>query len=398
MDLSKRTVSAIAAFLALGLSLGACSPSRSSGESGTNGAINITAIGVIQSAQVSLPDAAAAFRAKVDAVNAAGGVNGREINLTICDDKFDQNTAASCAREAVSNKAVMVVSHYEPYSPSVLPVLEAATIPYVYGTLAAPIDGTSPMAFPKDAGIFGSYSSLGEELIMRGCQKVGAIVDQQPNTITSAQWLQKGVQAVGGQFVSTPSSTTATEFSAPLAKLTNQDVDCVVPATDPSHGPLIVTAVKQSGMSLKIGAISSEFSASALRTLGSAADGMILTGAEYRPTDISVPTVAKVLADMKQYQPSVPLETKFGIAAWSEVEALTELLKTIKGPITSASVLTALSTFTPRTGLYATFSYSAPAPDPSLPRVKNWSYLVWTVENGAAKLDSPDFRKLAAKI
>ncbi len=42
-------------------------------------------------------------------------------------------------------------------------------------------------------------------------------------------------------------------------------------------------------------------------------------------------------------------------------------------------------------GMVGNFSFAAAPPVPSLPRVKNWEYLTWKVENGVSQLTSDNF-------
>jgi ABC-type branched-subunit amino acid transport system substrate-binding protein len=220
---------------------------------------------------------------------------------------------------------------------------------------------------------------------------VGAVVTSLSNTQLGGQWLEKGVKSKGAAYDSVSVGQTQADFNAPVAKLLADGADCLVPVTSPDQGPKIVIAAQQSGKKVKLGATTSEFGATALKTLGAAADGMIITGQEYRPTDTQVPAVQEAVTGLKKYQPDVQLTTKFGVAGWASITALQQVLSSVKGDVTSASVLAAMPTFAPKTGVYADFSYSDKAPVSALPQAKNWGYLVWNVSGGSAVLRSPSF-------
>ncbi|MFI0961289.1 ABC transporter substrate-binding protein [Streptomyces sp. NPDC021080] len=352
------------------------------------------AIGIFESSSLSLPDAEAALKASAADINASGGVNGRKIDLIVCNDKYDPNTAADCARQAVSKRVSAVISSYEPFSPQVVPVLEQAKIPYYFSSLAQDIDGTSSVSFPRDGGVPAAYGALGVELAKAGCKKVGAVVLTMPSTQLGGKWLEKGLKSQGASMVQVSVGATQPEYSSPVAKLVAQGADCIVPATAPDAGAKVVIAAQQSGAHLRLGAITSEFGSEALTTLGAAADGMIITGQEYRPTDTQVPAVQTVVDGMKRHQPKVPLTTKFGIAGWASVQALKQLLATTGGSYDAASLLKAAPTAKPDTGLYAPFSNDGASVDPTLSRAKNWNYLVWTVQGGKAELADQNFRAL----
>src|ERR1700722_13538834 len=151
------------------LLLAACS-SSSSGGSTTNssasgsGSIKIMALGLFQSAALSLPDSEAAMQAKVDAVNASGGIDGHQIDLTTCNDQLDPDQSAACARQAVSNGDVAVVASYEPYTAQVLPILESANIPFFNGEAIDNGDANSATEFPLTGGAITQSAAAGAGL------------------------------------------------------------------------------------------------------------------------------------------------------------------------------------------------------------------------------------------
>lgn len=352
-------------------------------------------VGVFNSTEISLPDSSAAMQARVDQLNAAGGINGHKIDLTICNDQFDPNQAATCARDAVSAHDVAVISSYEPFTTEVDPILQQAGIPIIYSTIVAPIDATSSISFPRDGGVPAQYAALGVQLAQEGCHKVGIVVTGLADTELGAQWVGKGIGSKGGTMVSVTVSETQASFASQVAQLEQDGAQCIVPATAPEQGAEIVTAVLQSGKKELLGGTSSEFPSQSLTALGSQANGLILTGQEYRPTDTQIPAVQAVIAGMKKYEPSVPLTDIFGISGWAGASAVAQVLGKVSGSITASSVLKAANADTTiNTGLYAPFSFTSPPPVAQFPRAKNWSYLTWKVEGGKATLVGTGFTAL----
>jgi len=74
------------------------------------------------------------------------------------------------------------------------------------------------------------------------------------------------------------------------------------------------------------------------------------------------------------------------------------VLTPVQGPVTSSSVLAAVTQATVDTKLYAKVTYSSPALMPQFPQIKNWNYLVWTVKGGKAVLDKQDFTPLTTGL
>ncbi len=351
--------------------------------------------GVFNSPNVSLPDAKAAMQAAVDSIDAKGGVNGHQLVLDICDDQFDPNLASTCARTAVSNHDVAVVDAFSPYTTQIVPILQAAGIPFLNEGPNAPIDYTSPDEFPLASGTYAEYAALGEALVTAGCTKLGAIVDGTTVNENAAVWLEKGVEAKGASYVSVQVSDTAVDFTSPVAKLESDGATCIVPDTPPPFGAKIVPAVAQSGKKLPVGAVSAEFSAQTLQTLGLLANGIILTGLEHLPGD-QVSAIAAMKTAMAKYTPGTPPVDEFSVAGWAAVNVAASIIGTVKGAVTAASVLSAAKATTSVNsgGLLGSFSFAAASPVPSLPRAKNWTYLTWKVEGGAAQLVSDNFALL----
>lgn len=387
----------------VGASLSACSSPASTGSTASAGSaasspsgnsINIMALATFYSPSVSFPDSEAGFVAEADAINAAGGINGHKLNLTTCDDQFDPNTAENCAREAVSDHDVAVLTSFSTYPEQVIPIIAAAGIPLLYGQVDATLQGTSPDSFPLNAGS-AAYFDLGLVAVKDGCTKVGAVVAANPATEYGETWLEQGVKQAGGTVVQSSAGVTQADFLAPVANLVSEKVGCIVPVTAPNQGVEIAQATKQQAPQMPIFAVSEEYGTSQLQSLGSQGDGIVLVGQNYRVTDTSQAVVKQIEADFKQYQPSIPLTDVEGLQAWAAVDAFSQLAASIKGSITAATVAAAAKTFIPKVGIYGTPGAGAPL-SKELPQVRNWSYLVWTVKNGIAVLNSPDFTSPSA--
>src|ERR1700709_1011762 len=64
---------------------------------------------IADSAATQYPEIKAAADAAITTINAAGGINGHPITIEVCDTNRDANQAATCARKAVSDTAVIAV-------------------------------------------------------------------------------------------------------------------------------------------------------------------------------------------------------------------------------------------------------------------------------------------------
>lgn len=402
-----RLPAAAAAVLVLGLT--ACSSSSSSSGSspqasggstaaaGGNGkTLTVFVTGTFQAAGIDYQDASAAITAKADEVNAAGGINGEQIKVIVCDDQHNPNQATACARQAVSDQALAVLapSSAAGFGPQVLPVLAAAKIPVIDMPATDSTVWTSTNSYPFDTGAPAQYAGVALALKQAGCTDVGSIQLPVPAGATSAKYLADGVTQLGGHLVKNIQvGMTESSYSSEVAQLVVAGAKCVVPIILPTEQVKLISAVKQSGQQLLIGGVTAAFNQQLLTSLGSAANGILLAGPNYLPTDTSVPAIQDMLAAMKKYTPGTSASDTYGTSAWGAATLLfSSVLPSIKGPITSAAISDALNHARNLTvGTYAPYTFSSPPPNPQLPRLMNTGLLLWKVENTIPTLATKDF-------
>ncbi|MFJ6555694.1 ABC transporter substrate-binding protein [Streptomyces luteogriseus] len=174
-------------------------------------------------------------------INAAGGINGRKLNVLTCNDHNDSVDAAKCARRAAKENAVAVVGSYSQYADSFFPSLEGAGIPYIGGYGITNAEFTSPLSYPVNGGQPALLAGLGSALA--GCGPVALI---RPDTIVGDQLpplLDSGLKA-GGHRASTDqrAAEDATEYDGQAERALRTttrgaaDDGCVVPALGDRNG------------------------------------------------------------------------------------------------------------------------------------------------------------------
>ena len=63
-----------------------------------------------------------------DYINARGGIAGRQLEVTVCDEQFDPAIATTCAREAVEEDMVSIVGSFTYFAESIVPVIAESSI------------------------------------------------------------------------------------------------------------------------------------------------------------------------------------------------------------------------------------------------------------------------------
>src|SRR5579859_7579306 len=93
-------------------------------------------------------------RAYMQAVNASGGINGRQVEYVWCDSKYDASAAHSCAQQMIAQNVLAVVGLTAPLGENnEIRTLTNAGIP-VIGGLGTPDEFTDPKAYPVSASFF----------------------------------------------------------------------------------------------------------------------------------------------------------------------------------------------------------------------------------------------------
>jgi ABC-type branched-subunit amino acid transport system substrate-binding protein len=115
-------------------------------------------------------------RAYMQALNAAGGINGRQVEYVWCDSKYDASSAHSCAQYLIAQKVMAVVGLTAPLGENnEIHTLTAAGIP-VIGGLGTPAEYSDPLSFPVSASFFRYGTAIADEAKTLGAKNPAVIV------------------------------------------------------------------------------------------------------------------------------------------------------------------------------------------------------------------------------
>jgi ABC-type branched-subunit amino acid transport system substrate-binding protein len=191
------------------------------------------------------PETAAASQATVNKINAEGGINGRPIDLIICDEHSDPNAAAACARKAEQEKVVALVATYSQFSDKAYPILEKAKIANLGDIPVTAPDGTSDMSFPVNAGS-AVLVAIGQAAAERpDCKKPGLVqIDSTAKDLITAGVF--GGILVGGKqpAYNIALSPTSQDYSSQANEAADKG-DCVVMFTVPGSALSFIPAFRQ---------------------------------------------------------------------------------------------------------------------------------------------------------
>lgn len=388
--------SAAAVLAATGLLTSACADSSPSGAAGSD-AIKIMTIATLESQQFSVPQVRTAVEVAVKAVNDAGGIDGRQVEASFCNDKFDPNEASSCARKAVSEGVVAVVGGVTPNAGSILPILEEAGIPWLAGSgTSGPVELKSPASYPINSGAPGMVIGAGHRAVTMGGKNVVTLTGENESAQIGGEQTTLGVEAAGGKNKIVTVPLNAADYSASAAAAIASKPDALVLASTPEDTAKIIQAVRQAGYKGPITSPSSLLPPTSIKALGDAAEGISVLSRLVPTTSTDVPEIKEFIAQMTAADAKVRIED-LGLNAWTGVRLLAELLKdgSVKGP---ESVVDALADIKEPIKLGTVPDYPGvkdPAPQSDYPRVAVFKTVESTVVDGVLKQQGDFFDPLA---
>lgn len=316
------------------------------------------------------------------AINDKGGIDGRQVQIEVCDNGGDPNKDAACARQAVTDKWVAVAGGFDSYAPNqTLPILESASIPYVGFLQVTPIEYESTVAFPVEAGVIGGASGTAVQMVASKCKTpsfIGAndaggksTADQVKAVFTKAGLNYKGL-------VVFPPGTT--DVSPIIASTLAQKPDCVMFNGAGADAAKIFSGIRKAGSSAKLFAPPSVLSPDIIKALGATASG--IQGASTAPlSNNPSPAMKTMLAAATAYGPKTVVN-EFTINAYSAMLVIKQALTGMADP-TAKNLLTKLSsTSDADAGPLGTINFTKTRSSKLYPRLFNTNVWYSVIKNG----------------
>lgn len=115
-------------------------------------------------------------RAYMQAVNASGGINGRQVEYVWCDSKYDASSAHSCAQQMIAQNVLAVVGLTAPLGENnEIKTLTNAGIP-VIGGLGTPEEYNDAKAYPVSASFFRYGTAIADQAKALGAKNPAVVV------------------------------------------------------------------------------------------------------------------------------------------------------------------------------------------------------------------------------
>jgi branched-chain amino acid transport system substrate-binding protein len=347
-------------------------PSSSARAKAASGSpIVVGMIAPVQASAVFFPNAEKVANAAVRAVNAGGGVHGHPVKLAFCDDKGDPGTAAACANQLVNqDHVVAMVGQNGVQTTSIMPILQAANVPYLCNDAITPADKTSVVSYPCAMGT-SQYLNIGV-VTDSSMKKLAVVTFSGPVGDQIVQLVKSGAAEAGISEVSGFQFGNSPDFDPIMTAAKNSGADGVVLAVS----SILSLQLMQSAVRVGLTTTPLLFSTGSwddTDTKFAVKNNLPVRIYSSYDTDPVNTTRRKMIKDLKKYAPDVTDYISHStINAWLGPTVFASVANAMRGDVTQGSVLAYLKTHPIlHTGLTPALNYRKKAPIKEEPRVRN---------------------------
>lgn len=396
----------LAALVVSGLVATACSDSgtdarasadtKSAAEPGKSAApIKIGFIGTTEADVFAFPQTAAAAEARVKAANAAGGVDGRKLELVTCNDANDPNKAAACVRQAVDAGVVAVIGGLSQQGDTITGGLAQAGVIYTGHRPLGPGDYSSPVSFPLVGGSASTAAGLGLTAVKDlKCQHIVTITGDAPGNRAATKVFDEAVKSSGGAIatsVVTPSNTT--DYSPAGASAAGAKADCILLMMTPPEIARATPAVRKAAGDAVLLAPSGAVPPQIVEALGKTADGIVLADSQLPVSDADNEAMARFRDEMSKFGGNASPDS-FGLTSWLAVDVVIKVASGLDGKVDAKTIREAFEGLASvdSGGILGDFGFTELSPVPERPRQFNRTYIISTIRDGDYVIEDRSFK------
>ncbi|MGO4383422.1 ABC transporter substrate-binding protein [Specibacter sp. RAF43] len=366
-----RRLAGVAVIAALFLTAG-CGSANGSKNANQDGPIELYQLTDVQGPSTSLPFMKTSAEAAVKEINAAGGVNGRELKLTTCNEANDPNTAIKCAQAAAQgDKYVGLVGGFSLFGGQINPILEAAKLANIGPDAVTAEDTLSTSSFLMDTGVPGYAAMPAVAKKYLHASKIAVFLTDNNTAGHLEEFFKSGAQAAGGEIVQTiVVPVEATDYSGYLAKARDAGAEAIVSGMGQTQNLALWKTLASTNSDLKTVMSDGGVSTALIAEAGpkSVEGNYVVNGI---PSTAPTNDTAKAYNEaMKKYAPEEKVIAGVGMRAWASVHLFAQVAEKIDGPITRESVLQAFQGLKDHKFMWVdSLSFDKPGPLKEYPRL-----------------------------
>lgn len=341
----RRTAGAVVVLAAVALTADACAGQDSAeAGSGQQSAIRI-------GAWIPLTGAVAAYgvpqKAGADAyfkmLNAQGGINGRKIDWTVKDNAFDPQQTVQIARQLIGQDKVVAIVNANGTAQA------EAAFPFVLTQSKVPIvdeqGGSESWYKPPRPGLFGTQTLYEDQAaavaawaVQDGAKKI-LVVHSDPaafvNVAKQVEPVAKKVDpSVEVDRLAVKFQTT--DYTPVVSKVKAEKPDAVILILTSPEAAAYLKEAKLQGLAQATYGYAPVAAESTIALAKNAAEGLKAVQLVKAPSDAE-PAVQEFRTAMAKYEPGQDAGF-LALWGWSNAKVFAQIVKTIKGPVTSAAI------------------------------------------------------------
>jgi branched-chain amino acid transport system substrate-binding protein len=321
------------------------------------------------------------------------GINGHPIQVNYCSDDGTPAAASSCATQVLQHNPIAVIGGADLATTASVPLFQQAGKPYLGGVAFAGPENTEPLSFQFNGGDTGDWAVMGMYSVQQLHAKNIAIVYPENGVAVTAAELAKevavnmGVKAADveliGQSATAPDSTPAME----AAERNRPDV--IIGITTGTQCLSLAQAHQELGIQAPLILPGGCMSSTQIKDGGSSYEG-VLSENGAAPNSPQWANNAQILTFLKALQLYSPQTSSTGFAseAFQTVMDIRQVLDTIKGPVTTASIIATFRNITNETNWIGPNYDCKNPPIKSVPALCTIAGEMYKVENGVNTLVS----------
>jgi len=289
------------------------------------------------------PEVAAGAQAAAAAINAGGGVRdpaggpAHPVEIIVCDDRNDPNTAMDCAHEAVRVGAVAAVGSFSFTNGAYMPVLSKAGIPSVANYPLSAIENADPLSFPMTNWQISNFvpSTIAKSLGKSSLITIGIDTPTLRATSPMIDEFSESIDMTAATLYIPPSSKDYAPFAAQAAAADS----ALRSALNGTQAALLLQALAAQGVDpgdrviIQVGDVISQEMIE-----DGTFDGVYMFASSLPPTDRTNPGVARYNDELDRWGDQKTPRNTVGIMSWAGVHIIAQLLD-MSSELTSAELV-----------------------------------------------------------
>jgi branched-chain amino acid transport system substrate-binding protein len=345
-------------------------------------------------AAAAFPDETAGTKATVAYINNyMGGINGHPIQVYYCSDDGTPSAAGSCATQVLQHNPVAIIGGADLATTASVPLFEQAGKPYLGGVAFAGPENTEPLSFQFNGGDTGDWAVMGMYSVQDLHAKNIAIVYPENGVAVTAAELSKEVAVKMGLSASNVEligqSATAPDSTPAMEAAERNRPDVIIGITTGTQCLSLAQAHQELGIQAPLILPGGCMSTTQIKDGGSSYQGVLSESgaAPNSPQWASNPQILTFLKALQLYSPQTS-STGFATDAFQTVMDIRQVLDAVKGPITTAAIVSAFRSTTSEANWIGPNYDCKNPPIKAVPALCTIAGEMYKVENGVNTLVS----------